>query len=525
MKAAKTIISTLFILSLFIGTTLNFKTNNTAGLQDVLFVSSYAVSNVGVTVGGVEITDANKHNVFGDNTVSFDDTTNTLTLNGANISNSCNGGAITTALPNLNIKLNGSNVIENTKSGENGISAHSLNFTGSGSIKISGGNGKPGNSGSVGENGGDGLYASGDVVVSSSVNISIIGGNGGDGGMSQAGGGDGGSGGDGILVSGKLSAQNGSYFSIEGGSGGVGGSSANGTSGNGGDGGNGITSPDINFSNSTILSFAGDCKNSSNSSVCQAISTKPVLSFSNGSVYVYSGNGAPGNLVNNPIATDYHKQKYVHIDTTEIVFPTPSFPPPVVEQQPSIPLIAPTPTPDQNSNQSFNSYYSYTVPTLPPNEQTSDISDWISSLTPTPEPTSNAEISLNVTYNGFPFVYILPDANYLYLIPPNIGDVPTIIKLNDIVLTQQTIDNDGNAIIPFEVFKNLSSGKHILSVVFDDETYQSEVIVRGNSPISAGKFFIKENIAIPIIAVCSGSVVVIGIITAVVLIIKKRIKR
>ena len=73
-----------------------------------LFLMSVGMQaeNYGITVAGVEVTDANAGNVLGDNitagTVSFNPQTNTLTLNNVSMN-----GNVVSSIDNLNVKLVG----------------------------------------------------------------------------------------------------------------------------------------------------------------------------------------------------------------------------------------------------------------------------------------------------------------------------------------------------------------------------------------------------------------------------------
>ncbi len=70
----------------------------------------------GLTVGGVEVTSANAENIIGDNiqgTVSFNPSTNTLTLDGATISGTTiSNGCIVSGLSSLNIVLKGNSTLD-----------------------------------------------------------------------------------------------------------------------------------------------------------------------------------------------------------------------------------------------------------------------------------------------------------------------------------------------------------------------------------------------------------------------------
>ena len=72
-------------------------------------VSAEETTAYDLYVGGVQVTSDNLNDVLGDGTVSFDPTTNTLTLNGANISTDENG---IEADIDLTIVLNGTNTIK-----------------------------------------------------------------------------------------------------------------------------------------------------------------------------------------------------------------------------------------------------------------------------------------------------------------------------------------------------------------------------------------------------------------------------
>ena len=67
----------------------------------------------GLTVGGVEVTSANAENIIGDGTVSFNPSTNTLTLDGATISGmTISNGCIVSGLSSLNIVLKGNSTLD-----------------------------------------------------------------------------------------------------------------------------------------------------------------------------------------------------------------------------------------------------------------------------------------------------------------------------------------------------------------------------------------------------------------------------
>ncbi|MCR5679759.1 MAG: hypothetical protein K6G08_06070 [Prevotella sp.] len=74
----------------------------------LLPLGSWAQTDYGITIGGVAVTSNNATNVMGDNgtpTVTFDSSTNTLTLNNAQVN-----GTITSSITNLNLHLVGSSV-------------------------------------------------------------------------------------------------------------------------------------------------------------------------------------------------------------------------------------------------------------------------------------------------------------------------------------------------------------------------------------------------------------------------------
>jgi hypothetical protein len=97
-----------------------------------------------VYVGKTRVTYSNKDDVLGDGTVSFDDTTNTLTLDNATISETYEyqpyyESMIYSKLDNLNIKLVGDNILESTNEYADGIDAAggcNITIIGDGTLSI-----------------------------------------------------------------------------------------------------------------------------------------------------------------------------------------------------------------------------------------------------------------------------------------------------------------------------------------------------------------------------------------------------
>ncbi len=116
---------------------------NADGLCDTC---SYDMTAIEVWVGGVQVTLSNASDILGDGTASFDPSTNTLTLSGANIVNGqinlygdVLGAGIYSNEP-LNLVLVGENAITTTDPGTVGMScgvaAIELNISGSGSLTV-----------------------------------------------------------------------------------------------------------------------------------------------------------------------------------------------------------------------------------------------------------------------------------------------------------------------------------------------------------------------------------------------------
>ena len=100
-----------------------------------LCMSAYA-TEYDLWVGGVRITDTNASDVFGDGKVSYDDATNTLTLDNYSYDGESSGIDV---YADLTINLVGSSSLTVTNSGYDGISLRSsaiVTFTGSGSLTI-----------------------------------------------------------------------------------------------------------------------------------------------------------------------------------------------------------------------------------------------------------------------------------------------------------------------------------------------------------------------------------------------------
>ena len=108
---------------------LYFSSNSTFSFVP-LVVAMENYETYGLYVGEVAVTEQNKSNVFGNGTVEYESGTNTLTLKGANITSNSNDfpGILYYGEANLNIKLEGTNTMNNSTFTCNTDFAPYLNF-------------------------------------------------------------------------------------------------------------------------------------------------------------------------------------------------------------------------------------------------------------------------------------------------------------------------------------------------------------------------------------------------------------
>ncbi len=133
----------------------------------VIFIDFFVpeIINYNIWVDNVRVTSANMYDVLNDGTVSYNPETNTMTLNGAQITNADDGGAGIYSSGSLKINVIGDSLIELDGS----IRAHGiltygdLEITGPGNLYIS-----------VGNDDSDGIESYGTVTLSSSGNLSIM---------------------------------------------------------------------------------------------------------------------------------------------------------------------------------------------------------------------------------------------------------------------------------------------------------------------------------------------------------------
>ena len=102
-------------------------------------MTASAAEEYNLWVGGVRVTDDNKDDVLGDDTVSYNPVSSTLTLNNATITGSYSNTRIWSSVSNLTIVLIGDNLIPNE--GGSGIFYYNvgkLTITGNGTLDVSG---------------------------------------------------------------------------------------------------------------------------------------------------------------------------------------------------------------------------------------------------------------------------------------------------------------------------------------------------------------------------------------------------
>ena len=95
---------------------------------------TYETNDYGLTVAGIPVTGVNADDILGDGKVSFNNTSETLTLNNAKISSD-----IITSLDALTINLEGTNTLSGSISYSGSASESTLAFSGTGSLTVSNG--------------------------------------------------------------------------------------------------------------------------------------------------------------------------------------------------------------------------------------------------------------------------------------------------------------------------------------------------------------------------------------------------
>lgn len=95
---------------------------------------TYETNNYGLSVAGIPVTGVNADDILGDGKVSFNNTSETLTLNNATISSD-----IITSLDALTINLEGTNTLSGSISYSGSASESTLAFSGTGSLTVSNG--------------------------------------------------------------------------------------------------------------------------------------------------------------------------------------------------------------------------------------------------------------------------------------------------------------------------------------------------------------------------------------------------
>ena len=97
-------------------------------------VITYETNDYGLTVAGIPVTGVNADDILGDGKISFNNTSETLTLNNATISSD-----IITSLDALTINLEGTNTLSGSISYSGSASESTLAFSGTGSLTVSNG--------------------------------------------------------------------------------------------------------------------------------------------------------------------------------------------------------------------------------------------------------------------------------------------------------------------------------------------------------------------------------------------------